>query len=540
MGNDSGNDSVSTYWYEGRCPRSGDRLRLPRTVEVEAIACHLMQQLASNECDTHEGKMYGVLLAETETGERHILKAFSGLLNGQALVPGWVPPIPGRDQVALTEAQTLMALESIKQELMTLEFSLDQQEYDRMSSEFKTRLDQLAISHKERKEKRGSDRQVLLQMLTGEELAKALETLDEQSRRDGIERRNIKRERSVILSPLKQKIERDTLRIQVLKKQRKDLSRQLQTQMHESYHLINFFGTSASLQQLMPQGMPTGTGDCCAPKLLHYAATHHLRPMAMAEFWWGSTTADKIQGEFYGACAERCQPLMGFLLSGLSALPSAVSHPDWEIPILYEDEWLIAVNKPTGLLSIPGRYGDRRDSVLTHLWHRFSQDSIFLVHRLDQGTSGILLFARDRQTRRHLSQQFQQRHVHKVYQAILSGSISVQQGVIDLPLWSDPQDRPLRKVDWQRGKASITHFQVMAHEGSHTRVKFLPLTGRTHQLRVHAADPQGLGVPILGDRLYGDPEQRKKGDRLYLHAQELSLQHPQTQQPLHLKLDPAF
>jgi tRNA pseudouridine32 synthase / 23S rRNA pseudouridine746 synthase len=313
--------------------------------------------------------------------------------------------------------------------------------------------------------------------------------------------------------------------------------------MHAVYSLTNFSGQSRSLQELIPGGsMPTGTGDCCAPKLLHYAATHGLKPLAMAEFWWGASSVnqDKVQGKFYGACVERCQPLMGFLLSGLKPNPPAPfpSRGEVTLPIIYEDEWLIAVNKPAGLLSVPGRYCDRQDSVLSRLRNLLLDGmTLAAVHRLDQETSGILLLARDRQTHRQLSWQFQQRQVHKVYEALLSGSITTDQGVIDLRLWGDPENRPYQQVDWQHGKPSLTHFRVMAKQGDYTRVEFVPLTGRTHQLRVHAADSQGLGVTILGDRLYGC---RAVASRLHLHARELRFEHPQLGETLHLRINTPF
>ena len=288
----------------------------------------------------------------------------------------------------------------------------------------------------------------------------------------------------------------------------------------------------------MPDGlMPTGTGDCCAPKLLHYAATHRLKPLAMAEFWYGasSMSEQKIQGEFYGACRERCQPLMGFLLSGLPQRETIVDLTQ-TLPILHEDQWLIVVNKPPGLLSVPGRYRDSQDSVLSRLRHLLPDgDALMAVHRLDQDTSGILVLARDRPTYRHLSQQFQQRQIHKVYEAMLRGLVTIKQGVIDLPLWGDPHDRPIQKVDHQRGKPSVTHFKRLAREKDLTRIEFFPVTGRSHQIRVHAADLQGLGVAILGDRLYGDA-----GERLHLHARELRFEHPQSKQMLHLKVETPF
>ncbi|WP_414566820.1 MULTISPECIES: RluA family pseudouridine synthase [unclassified Anabaena] len=531
-------DSTANYWYEGRCPQSGELLRLPRTWLVEAIACDLMQYLATDEIYHRQGKMYGVLLVELPTGQTQVLKAFSGLLNGCSVIEGWVPPIPGRDEVAVDEAQTLAELDAIKQELITLQQLPQRQQYETLADEFQQQLQQMSDRHHNSKQQRGDKRQEFYQSLTGEALNTALEKLDEESRQQGIERRRLKALQNAELQPLQQIVAAADARIQELKQRRKALSRQLQAQMHAAYSLMNFFGQSVSLQQLMPGGsMPTGTGDCCAPKLLHYAATHQLKPLAMAEFWWGDSgiNQDKIQGEFYGACVERCQPLMGFLLSGLKSFPS---RDELNLPIIYEDEWLIAVNKPPGLLSVPGRHRHHQDSVLSR-WRYLLPEAVNMmtVHRLDQETSGILLLARHRQTHRQLSQQFQQRQVHKVYEAILAGSVAVEQGVIELPLWGNPENRPYQQVNWQHGKPSVTKFRVLAREGNYTRVEFIPLTGRTHQLRVHAADERGLGITILGDRLYGCSAVT---GRLHLHARELSFEHPQLGKTIRLQAQTPF
>lgn len=257
---------------------------------------------------------------------------------------------------------------------------------------------------------------------------------------------------------------------------------------------------------------------------------------------------------------------MGFLLSGLShfpplakkdrvapdgfdssksllirgtstGFPSCQGGAGGDLAVLYEDEWLIAIAKPPGLLSVPGRYLDRQDSVQSRLRQQFPGQAIVAAHRLDQDTSGVLLLARDAQVHRQLSQQFQQRQVHKVYEALLDGLLEVDAGVIELPLWGDPSDRPRQTVNWQRGKPSTTQFRVLARENTVTRSEFTPLTGRTHQLRVHAASSEGLGVPILGDRLYGG---RQSTERLHLHARELSFQHPHTGNQFHLKTPVPF
>jgi tRNA pseudouridine32 synthase / 23S rRNA pseudouridine746 synthase len=222
--------------------------------------------------------------------------------------------------------------------------------------------------------------------------------------------------------------------------------------------------------------------------------------------------------------------LMGFMLSGLSSQPV-----DLALPIIYEDEYLIAIDKPAGLLSVPGRTIDLQDSVLSRLRELYIE--IYPVHRLDRDTSGILLFARDQLTYRHLSQQFENRQVHKIYEAILSGRIGSKSGLIDLPLWGDPVDRPRQSVNFDHGKPSVTKFEVLGQVDGLARIEFNPITGRTHQLRVHAADIQGLGVSILGDRLYGC---QADAERLHLHARELNFIHPQALATISLQTQCPF
>ncbi len=522
------NNSTPTYYYQGYS--NGELLQLPRTPEAELIAHGLMQQLAINEMYSREGKMYGILLVELANGEQGILKAFSGLLNGKSIIKGWVPPIPGREEVVLEETRTLAELEAIKQEIIQLKQLTQRKQYETVASEFEQRLQEMGKFHQVSKQQRDEKRQLFDKNLTEEELNIELEKLKEESRQQGIERKLLKRQRDEVLQPLQQVINCADKRIRELKQQRKQISRKLQAQMHEAYSVMNFLGNSSSLQQLMPQ-LPTGTGDCCAPKLLHYAAINKWKPLAIAEFWWGESTQDKVPGEFYGACVERCQPLMGFLLSGINLSP---------IPIIYQDEWLIAVNKPSGLLSVPGRYHHNQDSVVSRLNSLFllpDGEKIAAVHRLDMDTSGILLLAKDKQVYRLLSKQFEQRQVGKNYEAILSGNIIANKGTIELPLWGNPINRPYQEVNYQHGKPCITKFKVLNQEGNYTRIEFIPLTGRTHQLRVHAADANGLGMPILGDKLYGC---QLNASRLHLHARELSFEHPYLKEKISLKVEVPF
>ena len=308
-------NSTPTYYYTGSCPHSGELLKLPRTQEVEQIARKLMRELSREEQYAREGKMYGVLLVETDTGEYFSIKAFSGLLNSEAVVAGWVPPIPGRDRVATEEAATLGDLAMMKQELIDLDRSVEREQYRSISAEFVSKIKQLSIEHRQRKLFRQQERARFEQTLQNDELAAALDKLVAQSCQDGRESDRLKQERNAILQPLKELLDQNQDQIRDLKQQRKIRSRQLQTQMHDAYRLMNFLGTSSSLRALMPAGIPTGTGDCCAPKLLHYAASQGLKPLALAEFWWGD-------GETGG---EKC---------GLGVSPSGAPFQDrrgdWE------------------------------------------------------------------------------------------------------------------------------------------------------------------------------------------------------------------
>ncbi len=524
------------YYYEGRCPLTGEWLRLPRSIASEHWARALMQELSKQH--QTEGKMYGVLLAINQNGQQQTLKAFSGLLAGQAQVPGWVPPIPGRQQVAAAEVRTLEQLTVIKQDIWQLQQLPARLEYATLMAEYIARRQELQAELKLQKQARQRQRQELTANLVGKELAVHLAQLTIASQQNGLRQQRFKKQWDTVLRPLQRSIEQADQQIKELKRQRRVLSQQLQSQMHQAIALTNFAGESVSLAQLRPAGLPTGSGECCAPKLLHYAATHHLKPIAMAEFWWGAAVGDKHPGEFYEACVDRCQPLMGFMLSGLSAqVRAGIPRPALEI--IYSDDYLLVINKPSGLLSVPGRYGQENALDLLKKEHSIE---LWAAHRLDQDTSGILLLAKDLNTYRSLSQQFadsssnfdDDRSLHKVYEALVVGRVQEAVGVIDLPLAADSTDRPKQKVDILQGKPSVTHYRVLETIGNQTRLEFRPLTGRTHQLRVHAA--QGLGNPIVGDRLYGHDD----GERLFLHAREISFLHPQLLTQLHLQVFTPF
>jgi tRNA pseudouridine32 synthase / 23S rRNA pseudouridine746 synthase len=513
-----------TYWYEGTCPNTGNLLRLPRTAAAEAVARSVWEALAADADWPREGKMYGALLAVDTADTQQIFKAFSGLIRGEAVWPGWVPPLPGRSDFAAAEVDTLIALETLKQELIQLKSAPIDQEYAALQQACANELATLDRIHAERKQERDRQREASkdLQLVN----LQLINDRQWQSRQDGADRRRLKQQHQSRLAPFQQVIRTTENRIQAIKQERRRLSQQLQLQMHQAYQLTNFLGLSTSLRSLMPQGAPTGTGECCAPKLLHHAAVLGLQPIAMAEFWWGESKGDRQPEQFYGACETRCQPIMGFLLAG-------TKPPSLDLSILYEDDTMLAIDKPSGLLSVPGRGRDRMDSAWTRLQAIYPH--IQSVHRLDQDTSGILLLAKNADMQRELRRCFEQRSVEKAYEAVVCGVVEPDEGTIDLPLWGDPNQRPRQVVDPDRGKAALTKYQVLDRAKNQTRLAFYPVTGRTHQLRVHAAI--GLGYPILGDRLYGLPTDPQ---RLHLHARLLALAHPLTGQPIRITASVPF
>jgi tRNA pseudouridine32 synthase/23S rRNA pseudouridine746 synthase len=245
----------------------------------------------------------------------------------------------------------------------------------------------------------------------------------------------------------------------------------------------------------------------------------------MAEFWWGATSKDEMRQhkQFYPACRGKCQPILSHMLAGIEvednillAESSMIEDPK----ILFEDEYLMVISKPAGLLSVPGK--EIQDSVYIRILLKYPMlTGPLIVHRLDMDTSGLMLIAKNIKIYKALQAQFIQRKVKKRYLALLDGLIDYDNGIIELPLIEDYINRPRQMVSFEDGKKSITHFEVIERKDGRTLIHFYPKTGRTHQLRLHAAHHLGLNCPILGDDLYG-----KKDKRLYLHAAEIEFLHP--------------
>lgn len=363
-------------------------------------------------------------------------------------------------------------------------------------------------------------------------------------------------------------------RIRQMKEMRKEMSDRLQKWIFDSFTVMNALGESRSISAIFREKdlvPPGGTGECAAPKLLQYAFSLGLQPVAMGEFWYGASPADEIRshGRFYPSCSSKCGPLLDFMLQGMdimqqgNSLLRTSSAPNDSFHIIYEDSHLAVIDKPPGIPSVPGKTGTK--SVLEML--QDAGKNVLEVHRLDMDTSGMMVFAKDRATQRELRRQFECRETEKEYAADLDLSLNHRQndrskpyeplpcrkrahidncphplrpgekGTISLPLSPDLNDRPRQTVDRSSGKEAVTEYEITDIKGNRASVRFRPLTGRTHQLRVHSAHPDGLGAPIAGDPLYGSPS---SAPRLCLHATSLAFTHPATGKRMQFSSPPAF
>lgn len=327
----------------------------------------------------------------------------------------------------------------------------------------------------------------------------------------------------------------------------KQMSQELQTWLFHQYQLLNARGETKDLVDVWQDYHcserirrkfplpPGGTGDCCAPKLLQYAYKEGLKPICMAEFWWGESPKNLIRHheQFYPACRGKCKPVLTWMMQGLDVDPSPeetnTSHLGAEI--VYEDEAVVVVNKPSGMLSMPGR----QETYSVATWAEERWPGSMVAHRLDMSTSGIILVAKTEEAYHALQEQFTERVIKKKYFAIVEGIPKDEHGIVNLPLSSDPLNRPCQIVDHEHGKQAITEYRILATRQDHTLLALWPHTGRTHQLRMHCAHHEGLGCPILGDELYG-----RKADRLYLQAQAITFVHPVTNKRMHYELPYPF
>ena len=357
------------------------------------------------------------------------------------------------------------------------------------------------------------------------------------------------------INSAQQKLARLTDDIAEIKSQRKHLSMRLQKKLFKQYRLLNCAGVEKdvlSLFEKTPHPIPpAGTGDCAAPKLLQYAFKHGMKPLAMAEFWWGRSPKSEIRQHknFYGACSGKCQPILAHMLAGIALddNPLLVNPAEGKsLEVIYQDDQIVVVNKPSEFLSVPGKHIE--DSVYLRIKQQFPEATgTLIVHRLDMSTSGVMVLALTKRAQKNLQQQFINRTIKKRYVALLekktAGDIETifanNSGEIELPLRGDLADRPRQLVCFKTGKTAKTYWKVISIVDGKAKLYLYPETGRTHQLRVHCAHYQGLNTPIEGDDLYGNNNKTDKS-RLHLHAQKLMLKHPVSQEEMTFEVNETF
>ncbi|WP_347173470.1 RluA family pseudouridine synthase [Polaribacter uvawellassae] len=483
------------------------------------------------------GKMFGVLVVENQQNQIGYITAVSGKLANTNIHKKFVPPVFDmltKDSYFLQEEAVL---NNINSNLENLE---NNTEYIELISQLKSEKKKAAIDIREKKEalkaaKKERDIKRIKAQLKLEEYAAFEELLSKESLEAKYFFNNVTRFWEHTLNAIKEKLAVFTTQIDALKEERKLKSAALQQYLFEQYQFLNSAKETKNLSELFAktteQNPPAGSGECAAPKLLQHAFLHNLKPIAMAEFWWGKSPNTEVRKHqyFYPACQGKCKPILAHMLSGIEMDTNPMlQNPaiGKELELIFEDEDVIVVHKPAEFLSVPGIH--IQDSVYTRIKQQYPTISgPIIVHRLDMSTSGLVVLAKNKKAHKDLQSQFINKTVSKKYVALLDGNLKENSGTISLPLRVDLDDRPRQLVCFEHGKKAETKWEVIERKDNTTRVHLFPITGRTHQLRVHTSHSLGLNIPIIGDDLYG-----KKANRLHLHAAFLEFTHPTTKEKM--------
>ncbi len=578
---------------------------------AEAASLELQRYIADADLMSTEkgcGKMFGVLVVEYEDEEgalqRGFLAAYSGLLGGRNDWPYFVPPVFDAQQPDGHFKRTEREISAINREIAAIEHDAEYlqsvEQHEQTKKRLQAEVDAFKAEVDAAKARRDARRK------SGESLSE--EEQAEMIRESQFMKAELRRRRKAMEQANSTLHIPHSTFLKSLQRKRKQMSDELQRWLFSAYRMLNAKGEERDLIDIFREYThampPAGAGDCCAPKLLQYAYLHHLRPVCMAEFWWGESPASEIRHHlhYYPACRSKCLPILTHMLKGLDVAPNPLAQKRHtaEPRVLYADDYIMVVDKPAGMLSVPGKAESVRsefsDSANISVEEYFAnlklptnsqlpteqftigeadnsklkiQNSKFLkaAHRLDMDTSGLLVLARTEEAYVELQRQFASRETVKRYEAVLSGvptqnsklktqNSSAQPSgcleAISLPLIADINDRPRQRVDMEHGKPALTLYNIVEVRAvdantavayttkkvdkRRTLVHLYPKTGRTHQLRVHCAHPLGLACPILGDPLYGI----ERADRMYLHAAELTFRHPVTGETMHFLSPSGF
>ncbi|MFG6687348.1 RluA family pseudouridine synthase [Mariniflexile sp. HNIBRBA6329] len=493
------------------------------------------------------GKMFGVMVVKTSEGKLGYLAAFSGKLADSNDVKGFVPTVYNTLNEAGFYKKGEAKLNSINAEIERLENTPDylsaKAEVENSKIAFAEALGLLKAEIKEAKQDRNQQRETAKLSMSVEAYSEFIETLNKQSIGYQLRLKYLKQEGETQIKKLETVLSGYNKTIQTLKTQRATLSASLQQRIHQQYQFLNAEGATKDLLNIFKDTIspipPAGSGECAAPKLFQYAYENNLKPICMAEFWWGASPKSEVRKhqQFYPSCRSKCEPILGHMMQGLLVDANPIESQivfNQELEIVYEDAHLLLVNKPHEFLSVPGK--SINESVLSRMKAYLpNATGPLLLHRLDMSTSGLLLVAKSNRVYKNLQKQFIERSVKKRYVALLDGILPNTRGTINLPLRIDLDNRPQQLVCDTHGKPATTTYEVIDTENGKTRVYFYPITGRTHQLRVHAAHSEGLKTPIVGDDLYGT-----KANRLHLHAERITFTHPITKEVLTVTCEVPF
>lgn len=493
------------------------------------------------------GKMFGVMIVKSADGQLGYITAFSGKLAKSNHINGFVPPIYDtlhkdgfykQNEAHLNRLNTKIEDLENHSELATAKIDLREAKLKSVYT-----LQEFKKTAKVEKLKRKQLRVEAEGKLSGSKKEVFLETLKQQSIQSNIDLKYLKLNLETEIEIAQNQLNALLQPINAVKEERKTLSASLQKRIHEHYRFLNANGDTKDLIDIFKATdlgqPPVASGECAAPKLFQYAYQNDLQPIAMAEFYWGISPMAEVRkhGQFYPSCRSRCEPILGFMMQGLDVEPNPIASAgtfNGELDIIYEDDFLLILNKPPEFLSVPGK--TIKDSVLTRMQNYLpNATGPLLLHRLDMSTSGLLLVAKNERTHKNLQKQFIDRTIKKQYVALLDGILNKKKGVIGLPLRVDLNNRPRQLVCYDHGKLAKTKYEVIEINNNRTRIHFYPISGRTHQLRVHAAHHLGLNIPIVGDDLYGIPS-----NRLYLHAETLSFEHPVKRERVSFSCEASF
>lgn len=520
------------YRPDAECEEAFGRL----IAEVETLKKSDRQEDVNFCRELEDGKMLGVLIADDGSGVRHTLYAFSGQLGeGGFHHERFVGPV--FDYLQPDGYFKIKEREISCQNLEIREF--EEGDYAKVKSDLesaKEKLDAEIAEYKECCRLSKEERKVRRESGMVNDVEKA--AMIRQSQFEKAELHRLKIRAASALEPLVAEFKDARSRLDAMKEKRRSDSEALQKWLFSNFKLLNARGESRSLSEIFAETPmripPSGAGECCAPKLLQAAYLRGWHPVSIAEYWYGRSKEGEVRvhGQYYPACRGKCLPVLGWMLKGVDIVPPlgtedfpAVIH---DPKIIYENQWFCVVEKPSGMLSVPGKGAAL--SVQQWLQDKYGPDRhVKMAHRLDQDTSGLIMATFGEQPFKVMQSLFATRNVRKTYVAELDGDFESQgiarQGRIDMPLSPDWLDRPRQKVDRAAGKEAVTDYEFTGVSDGHSRVIFHPLTGRTHQLRVHAASVEGLGMPIVGDRLYGNNKEGK-AQRLHLHAYKIEFLFP--------------